>query len=423
MFITPSRRLAALTAGGLASAALTALSFGAAPAHAADSVITIDKQFTYDCEPIVTIGPDSASLGHHPVVVQAQSTMPSVAYAGQTLAATPTTITLHMSDNLWLANKALTNVANAVDGSSDDSTLGLAIDGAEPTWVPIDGLSVTDSPIPVGAPDEWTPPEPWLIPTSGMVRAVPIPADAAGKDITLHMPQQFTAAALIKGGYLVGDDGPSYENVQTDMTCVLDQEDDTLLASPVPIEEPTATTLSATSTGATYGSPATVTVNVSGGADGPVEIVENGTVLARGAVTNGTGSVKLPANLGAGTHNLSVNYPESWGYLASSGATSVAVAKASSSITSTKVKPKKVTLKKRAKVKVKVSAPAGATGTITVTAKGKTVGTATLANGTAKVKLKKFKKTGKQKLVVNYSGDVNINAATKKLKIKVKRKK
>ncbi|GAA3550008.1 Ig-like domain-containing protein [Nocardioides daeguensis] len=420
MFIASSRRLAALTAGGLASAALTAASFGAAPAHAADSVITIDKQFTYDCEPIVTIGPDSETLGHHPIQVQAQSTIPSVAYAGQTLAATPTTITLHMSNNLWLANKVLTHVANAVDGSSDDSTLGMSIDGAAPSWVPIDGLSVTNAPIPVAAEDVWTPPEPWLIPTSGTVRAIPIPADAAGKEITLHMPQQFTADALIKGGWLDNGDGvKDYQNVKTDMTCVLDQPDDTLLEAPVPIQEPTATTLSATTAPSVYGSSSKVAVNVSGAATGPVEVVENGAVLARGAVTNGTGTVPLPANLAVGTHNLTVRYPEAWGFLASSATTSVTVGKATASITSAKVAPKKVKAKKAAKLTVAVAAPAGTTGAVTVTLKGKTVGTGTLANGTATIKLKKFKKAGKQSLTVTYAGDANSTGATKTVKVKV----
>ncbi|WP_436701510.1 DUF6801 domain-containing protein [Nocardioides sp. BYT-33-1] len=429
MFIASPRRLAALTAGGLASAALAVVSFGAAPAQAANDVITIDKTFTYDCEPIVTLDGQSQSMGHHPIEVQAQSTIPSVAYAGQTLAATPTTITLHMSNNLWLANKVLTHVANAVDGSSDDSTLGLSIDGAAPTWVPIDGLSVKDAPIPVAADDVWTPPEPWVIPTSGMVRAIEIPADGAGKDITLHMPQQFTADALIKGGWL--DDGsgvPDYQNVQTDMTCVIDQADDTLLANPVPIVEPTATTLTASTTPAAYGTSSTVAVNVTGGATGPVEVLENGTVLARGTVANGSGSVKLPATLAAGTHNLTVRFPEAWGvnggvaqyFLDSTGTTSVTVSKATSSIASAKVTPKKVKAKKKApKLTVNVAAPTGATGAVTVTLKGKTVGTGTVANGTATIKLKKFKKAGKNKLTVTYAGDANVTGATKTVKVKV----
>lgn len=330
MFIASSRRLAALTAGGLASAALTVASFGAAPAHAADSVITIDKTFTYECEPIITIGPDSASLGKHPIEVRAQSTLPSSVHAGQTIAPTPTTITLHMSDNLWLANKALTHVANAVDGSSTDSTLGLSLDGATPSWVPIDGLSVKDAPIPVGAENDIKPPTPWLIPTKGTVRAIRIPADATGKKLGLHMPQQFTASALIKGGWLSSDSGPEYTNVSTVMTCVLDQADNTLLASPV------------------------------------------------------------------------------------------TVAKAPATITAAKLTPKKVTAKKKApKLTVGVNSDAGATGAVTVTLKGKTVGTGTLANGTATIKLKKFKKAGKQSLSVTYAGDANSTGATKTVKVKV----
>ncbi|MBM0125870.1 DUF6801 domain-containing protein [Pimelobacter simplex] len=330
MFIASPRRLAALTAGGLASAALTVASFGA-PAQAANSVITIDKTFTYDCEPIVTIGTDSASLGNHPVEVQAQSTIPSTVHAGQTIAPTPTKITLHMSDNLWLANKALTHVANAVDGSSTDSTLGVSLDGAAPAWVPIDGLSVKDAPIPVAAPDVWTPPAPWVIPTAGTVRAVKIPANATGKKLSLHMPQKFTAGALIKGGWL--DDGsgvPDYQNVKTDMTCVLDQADDTLLGSPV------------------------------------------------------------------------------------------TVTKAPATITSAKLKPKKVQAKKKApKLTVQVASDAAATGAVTVTLKGKTVGTGTVANGAATIKLKKFKKAGKHKLTVTYAGDANSLGATTTVKVKV----
>ncbi len=84
-------------------------------------------------------------------------------------------------------------------------------------------------------------------------------------------------------------------------------------------------------------------------------------------------------------------------------------------------KPKKVKAKKtKTKVVVKVTADVTATGKVEVKAHGKTY-QGKLKNGKVTIKTGKFKKTGKQKVVVKYLGDANVKAAKKVIKVKVKR--
>ncbi|QIX27020.1 hypothetical protein ncot_10760 [Nocardioides sp. JQ2195] len=87
-------------------------------------------------------------------------------------------------------------------------------------------------------------------------------------------------------------------------------------------------------------------------------------------------------------------------------------------------KPKKIKRNKASKVTVKVTAPDTAvTGKVTITKGKKVVGKATLADGTAVIKVKGKKlKIGKNNLVANYSGSDTIKAGKDKFVIRVVRR-
>jgi hypothetical protein len=424
----PMRRLAALTAGGLAAGALSALALGAAPAQAEPTTgtITIDKSFDYNCDISITI-PDAPPeqsgpqpLGNFVVGVRAQSSVPSSIPAGTSVAPTPATITLSMPDMLWFVTR-LTTQTTAVNGSSSDSTIGFSIAGHR-TDVPIDGLSVSNAPLPVAsAADETVPVTPWTIPTSGTVRAIPVPAAAAGQSATLQMPHHFTADALLLNG--VGVSGGAM-NFPTGLDCLLpDEASDALLVAGQTIPITAApSSVSASVQPATYGAAARLSYAVKNATAGTVQVLEGAKIVANGVVdAQGRGSVGV-AGLAVGRHTLTVKYAGTETVLASQGSTTFTVAKAASSIGSVSVAPKKIKAKKTAaKLVVRVASPAGAaTGTVTVKLKGKTVGSAALKGGKATVKLKKFAKKGKQTLTVTYGGSATVVGASKTVKVTVK---
>ncbi|MGH1564531.1 DUF6801 domain-containing protein [Mumia sp. DW29H23] len=174
-----------------------------------------------------------------------------------------------------------------------------------------------------------------------------------------------------------------------------------------------------------YGTSPRVSVVVSPSAGGRVEIAQGSRVLARTTVTGGRATVLLPRTaLKPGTHTLSVRYLGDTATKASVSSVRVAVLKAKASVAA-KVTTKKVVAKKtRAKVRVTVKASGFApSGKVAVYYRGKKVGTATLrANGTAVVTLKKLPKAGKASLKIRYLGSATTGAATKTVKVKVKRR-
>jgi hypothetical protein len=307
---TTSRRLAALTAAGVAAGSLSLVAFGT-PAHAAG--VTIDKTFNYTCDVVISTGGSTLPAPDQLVTVRSQATLPAV-YPGQSVPATPITITLGMPESLRAA--AAVVGGKTVDGSSSDSTIGFTILGARKN-VPIVGLSVKGSPIPQTAGT------PWTVPIKGTVPAVPVPSGLAGQSVSLEQPAAFTAKAVIHA--TSGDDA-------TTLTCTMvPGQSAELLAKPI------------------------------------------------------------------------------------------AITKAPTSIGSAKVSPKAVKAHKKSKLTVKVASP-GATpaGKVTVTLKNKKVGSATLKNGSATVKLKAFAKKGKQKLKVTYGGSADSAGSSKTVKITVK---
>ena len=103
----------------------------------------------------------------------------------------------------------------------------------------------------------------------------------------------------------------------------------------------------------------------------------------------------------------------------SSGTVSVVVVKAMPKI-KTKVKPKVIKAgETKARIIVKVRAKGFTpTGKVTVKVAGKSY-TVKLKDGKAVVTLKKFKKPGKYKAKVRYSGDDNAEAVKAETKVKV----
>jgi hypothetical protein len=416
-FAMPSRRLAALSASALTAGALSIVALGA-PANAAVGSVTIDKTFAYSCDVTLDyvlgggVGPGSITLPDQPIGVRAQASVPSVLRPGQTVDPTPTTITLLMNGGLQAATVGLGGTA--VDGSSDDSTIGFTLAGHQVS-VPIDGLSVTDSPIPAPADPAHPVDGDWKIPIEGTVQAIHVPDGTAGQSVTLQMPQAFSATA----DFTV-DTSQGVDSMSAVMDCSFDDASPELLGSAIPVQAVTTTTAAGVS--AAYGA-ASVNFTVAGATAGTVQVLEGATVVGTGVVgSNGSGSASL-STLPAGTHSLTVNYIGTAAAEASSTTASVTVSKASASIASAKAKPKKIKAKKtKAKLAVSVASAAGApTGTVTVSLKGKKVGSASVVNGKATVKLKAFAKAGKQKLTVTYSGSANFNGASKTVKVTVKK--
>jgi immune inhibitor A len=82
--------------------------------------------------------------------------------------------------------------------------------------------------------------------------------------------------------------------------------------------------------------------------------------------------------------------------------------------------PKKVKRGHKIKLTVTVTdSGAVPTGKVEVTYKGKVVGSGTLTNGTVTLKLKKLKRPGAKKLVVDYVPDAGFEAASTTVKVKV----
>lgn len=193
----------------------------------------------------------------------------------------------------------------------------------------------------------------------------------------------------------------------------------TVTIAPKPAVSPA---LAASGTPATYGKAATVTVTAAAAATGAVTLTEGGRALGSGTLGGGTAIITLGGTaLAPGGHQLTVSYPGDAGHTAANTSVALQVAPGTTT-TSAKVTTKKIVRKKTAaKVSVTVKAT-GFTpiGKVTIYQGKKKVGTATLKNGKATVKLKKFAKAGTAKLTVTYAGAPTGKASSKKLTVKVR---
>ncbi|MBO3100816.1 S8 family serine peptidase [Cellulomonas fengjieae] len=172
----------------------------------------------------------------------------------------------------------------------------------------------------------------------------------------------------------------------------------------------TAITLSKNS--ATYGTVTTATVVVTGASAAPtgtVEIKEKGVTLASGPLTvsglKGTATIALPADLAAGTHQLTAVYAGSADVTGSTSQRSYRVLPAVSSA-ALSADSWTVTKGTRATVTATVTGPTGApapTGSVVFTVGLQRVATVPLTNGTATVTLPAAQRSAV--VLAYYSGD------------------
>ncbi len=369
---------------------------GSVPANAdtPSGTVSIDKSFDYKCNLFAALNKnDPMEIANDPnfpfvVNVRAQSTVPGTVYAGQSIAPTPTTITLHLDDNLWNATAILTGggwnielsgantpgMSRSLDGYSDDSSIGFTVAGHR-TDVPINDLRVDNAPIPgKAAGSAMVPESPWLVPTAGTVAKIDVPASAAGQSATLQMPHTFTAfSTLLNGSVDANDPTAGHQDYYARLDCTLpDAVDGSLLANPIPIVAPATTSISAPSTVTPFAKSAVLSYAVQGVDAGTVDVLDGAKVLSTSTFSAGHGSVKLPV-LPVGSHRLTLKYAGRYGALASSTTSTVTVAKVAASISSATIAPKTIKAKKTApKLSVSVTSAAGApTGTVTVTLKAR----------------------------------------------------
>ncbi len=187
---------------------------------------------------------------------------------------------------------------------------------------------------------------------------------------------------------------------------------------------PTTTSVTSSADATTVGGdPLLLTASVSdadGPYDGDVVFFVDGVPAGSAATTDGTATFEVGPFLTAGTHQVTARLVGDEVVGSSSASTTVEVAKASASVTA-KVKPKKVKAKKtKAKVKITVTADGVTpTGKVKVRANGKTRTVTLNKAGKVTVKLGKFKKKGKRKVVITYLGDDNTKKRKKTIKVKV----
>ncbi|CAN5220913.1 esterase-like activity of phytase family protein [soil metagenome] len=167
------------------------------------------------------------------------------------------------------------------------------------------------------------------------------------------------------------------------------------------------TTMNLSKTSVRYGEKVTSTVRVTGGTGiavkGPVEIRSGSTVVGRGTVTNGVGTVTL-AQVAPGTRQLKAYFAGATNVGAStSESITLKVAKA---LTSTQLDVNRTTVKqgKSVTVDVSVTSPTYVPGgRVEIRDKGKVVKTVTLVGGKASVKVT-LKSKGVHKLRAVYLG-------------------
>lgn len=395
----PKRRLAAVAATVVAAGSLSLIGLG--PANAA--TVTINKTFAYNC----AVSVEGASIGTYAVNVQSQASVPSPLFAGGTVPATPTTITLHMPEDLRATTVTLGGTT--VDGSSSDSKIGFTLTGRAQQNVLVQGLSVTGAPIPQTAGADWA------IPTKGTVPAVAVPSGTAGLGLTLQQPKTFTADATINTS--------SGGSLPTTMSCTMKSGvSPQLLAAAIPVANKSASKVTVSAANGTYGKGEKVSYTVAGVAKGSVKVMLGTKTLATGQVASGKGSVTLKGTaLAPGSHTLVVKYAGVSGSGTGSASKKVTVAKAKPSFAVAKVTTSPLHVGKTVpKVSVQLKAT-GVTpsGKVTVTLSGKSVGSASLKSGKATVTLKKFTSKGKKTLTVKYAGSGTVLSASKTVTVTV----
>ncbi|WP_396172337.1 DUF6801 domain-containing protein [Aeromicrobium sp.] len=128
------------------------------------------------------------NLGNHDIGVLAETTVPGSVRPGETISERPVDITLTMPELLRESTVTLLG-GQAAEGASTDAAITLTT-GGQTSTVAIPNLSSprTDIPQQAGSP--------WLIPATGTVPAITVPAYAADS-VALGMPKDFSIDATI----------------------------------------------------------------------------------------------------------------------------------------------------------------------------------------------------------------------------------
>jgi hypothetical protein len=192
-------------------------------------------------------------------------------------------------------------------------------------------------------------------------------------------------------------------------------------------QAPVAVAVTGTPVASAYGKSATLNVRVTGlpsGAAGTVTFTR-GTVALGSAPVQGDGTASLTVAgriLPVGTSRVTATYRGDGG--TAEGTVTVTVAKATAKVAG-KVTSKKVVVKRtRAKLAVAVGGAdkVPATGSVVVTSKGAPKKTARLKNGRVVLTLPKFTRTGRITITIRYSGNGQVSAAARTMKIRVVKK-
>ena len=175
----------------------------------------------------------------------------------------------------------------------------------------------------------------------------------------------------------------------------------------------------------TYGSASAISVTVSGGTGTPTGqvTVTQGAATVGAGVLDGSGqaSVALPATTPAGSHDLAISYPGDATHDASTANVTATVNKAASGTSATA--PRKVKFRKNFNVTATVTVPSGSgAGSVQVMEGSKFLGTATLSNGVATIRVTKNLRRGRHTLTVEYLGSANASGSQTTVVVRVKRK-
>ncbi|MEO9325466.1 Ig-like domain repeat protein [Nocardioides sp. C4-1] len=163
-----------------------------------------------------------------------------------------------------------------------------------------------------------------------------------------------------------------------------------------------------------HAAPVTVPVRVAPAAagdvaTGPVEVREGETLLGTADVVDGVATVTVPAGLAPGRHDLVASYAGAGWVGGGSAPFTLTVGAAASSVTAS---APTVTAGAAPVVTVTVAGPVPATGEVRVSEGSRVLGTATLAGGTARVRLPAGLAVGRHQLRVDYLGSPQVAAAS-----------
>lgn len=183
--------------------------------------------------------------------------------------------------------------------------------------------------------------------------------------------------------------------------------------------------LTASSSGAAYGTAPKVRVTGDPGASGLIYIGRGGDVVGIGFLQNGVANVSLGKTaLAPGSYTLDVYYGGSGSFDSAQTTVGLTITKGATATKKVSVSPTKI-VKKKTKATVTVSVTgSGFTvdgGTVTVRANGKNY-TATVKAGKAKVKLAAFTSTGSKKVTATYAGNGVAKGSSTSFTVKVVKK-